>query len=302
MRRAVVAVAVMVALAGCGTRAGGTAGGGPGGRLSVVAAFYPLFEAAQRVGGDHVAVTNLTPAGTEPHDLELNTRQVDRLEDAAVVVYIGHGFQPALEKAVVRAKGTKIDVLAAAGALLPTPEADGRLDADPHVWLDPALFKPVVARVAGAFADADPANRAAYEANAAAYTRELDDLDAAYARALASCDRRVIVTSHAAFGYLARHYGLTQEAVAGFQPESEPSPRRLAELAAKVRADGTTTVFYETLVSPKVAQALAREAGVATAVLDPIEGLAERDAKASKTYVSIMGDNLAALRQALGCR
>lgn len=277
-------------------------GGGGDGRSQVVAAFYPLFEAAQRVGGDLVQVGNLTPAGSEPHDIELNSRQVDQIEDAAVVVFLGRGFQPALEKAAERAKGTKVDVLSALGDLRPAGAGDDKLDVDPHVWLDPRLLKTIVGEVAGALSTADPTNRATYEANAGAYSRELDDLNAAFTTGLATCDRRVIVTAHSAFGYLAGRYGLTQEAIAGLEPESEPSPQRLADLARKVRADGTTTIFYETLVSPKVAESLAREAGVKTAVLDPLEGLTEADAKAGRTYLSGMRDNLAALRQALGCR
>ena len=294
--------AALVGLAvGLGAACGGD-GGGAGGRPQVVAAFYPLFEAAQRVGGDLVTVRNLTPAGSEPHDLELNSRQVDQIEDAAVVLFLGRGFQPALEKAAERAKGAKVDVLGALGNLRPAGAGDDRLDVDPHVWLDPRLLKTIVGEVAAALAVADPANRAAYEANAGAYSRELDDLDAAFTAGLATCDRRVIVTAHAAFGYLAGRYGLTQDAIAGLEPESEPSPQRLADLARKVRADGTTTIFYETLVSPKVAESLAREAGVRTAVLDPLEGLTAADAKAGRTYVSGMRENLAALRQALGCR
>jgi len=290
---------VILVLGACG---GGGAGSQAKGRPKVVAAFYPLFEAAQRVGGDRVAVTNLTPAGSEPHDLELNTRQIDKIDGATVVLFLGHGFQPALEKAAARAEGAKVDVLGAVGALLPAPQGDAQLDVDPHVWLDPLLFKAIVASVADALSAADPANRATYEANAAAYTSELDALDADFAAGLGDCARRVVVTSHAAFGYLAGRYGLTQEAIAGLAPESEPSPQRLADLNAQVRREGTTTIFYENLVSPKVARALAREAGVTTAVLDPLEGVSDADAKAGRTYVSAMRENLAALRLALGCR
>ncbi len=299
IRGTLLTMVVMVALGACGGGADEAAGGR---RVKVVASFYPLFEAAQRVGGAGVVVTNLTPAGSEPHDLELNSRQVDRIEDADVVVFLGQGFQPALEKAAARAKGTKVDILGDVGALLPAPAGDDKLNVDPHVWLDPRLFKQIVAGVAGALIAADPANRAMYEANAGAYARELDDLDAAFAAGLATCARRVVVTSHAAFGYLAGRYGLTQEAIAGLEPESEPSPQRLADLASRVRAEGTTTIFYETLVSPKVARALAREADVGTGVLDPLEGLSDADAKAGRTYVSAMRENLGALRSALACR
>jgi zinc transport system substrate-binding protein len=297
MRRILAAVGVVLVLGGCG---GGT--GSPDGRPQVVASFYPLFEAAQRVGGDRVQVRNLTPAGSEPHDLELNTRQVDHIEGADIVLFLGRGFQPALEKAAQRAKGTKVDILDGLGALRPAPAGDDTLEVDPHVWLDPVLFKAIVVRVAAALGDADPSNRATYDANAAAYVGQLDQLDAAFTSGLGDCARRTIMTSHAAFGYLAARYGLIQEAIAGLEPSSEPSPKRLAELAAKVRADGTSTIFYETLVSPKVAQSLAREAGVTTGVLDPIEGVSDAGAKAGRTYLTAMGENLAALRLALGCR
>jgi zinc transport system substrate-binding protein len=296
MRRLVVVLGVVMVLGACGASDSGD------GRPQVVASFYPLYEAAQRVGGDLVQVRNLTPAGSEPHDLELSTRQVDRIEDAAVVLFLGRGFQPALEEAAQRAKGTKVDVLGGLTALRPAAAGDDKLDVDPHVWLDPSLFKAVVAQVAEALSGADPANRATYGANAAAYVRELDALDSDFALGLGNCERRTIVTSHAAFGYLTAKYGLTQEAIAGLEPESEPNPQRLADLTAKVRAGGTTTIFYETLVSPKVAESLAREAGVRTAVLDPLEGLSEEDAKAGRTYVSAMRENLAAVRLALGCR
>jgi len=300
MRRVVVALVATFVLGACGDGGGGAAQGD--GRPEVVAAFYPLFEAAQRVGGDRVQVRNVTPAGGEPHDLELSSRQVDRIEDADVVLFFGRGFQPALEKVAGRSKGTTVDLLAEVGDLRAAAPGDDELDVDPHVWLDPSLFKAMVARVATALSQADPANQAAYQANAGVYSRELDDLDSAFAQGLAQCARTSVVTSHAAFGYLTGRYGLTQEPIAGLEPESEPNPQRLGELAAKVRAEGTRTVFYETLVSPKVAESLAREAGVGTAVLDPLEGLSEDDIRAGKSYVSVMRDNLAALRQALGCR
>jgi zinc transport system substrate-binding protein len=299
MRRVLAVVLAMGLGAACD--AGG--GGGDGdGRPRVVAAFYPLYEAAQRVGGERVQVSNLTPAGSEPHDLELSSGQVDRIEDAEIVLFLGRGFQPALEKAAQRAKGTKVDVLAGLGNLRPGGTGDDALEVDPHVWLDPLQQKAIVAQVATALAQVDPANRASYEAGAAAYSSELDELDRAFTQGLAQCERRVLVTAHAAFGYLAGRYGLVQEAIAGLEPESEPTPQRMADLVAKVRATGTTTVFYETLVSPKVAESLAREAGVGTAVLDPLEGLSEEDAKAGHTYVSAMRDNLSAIRGALGCR
>ncbi len=310
MRRWAGSVAMVVGVllaAGCG---GGEDGGAAraNARPRVVAAFYPLFEAARRVGGDRVDIVNLTPAGTEPHDLELTPRQVDVIEGADLVLYLGGGFQPGVEEVAERSEGEAIDALADLTLLPGVPgeggageEHAGGNGMDPHVWLDPGLLGRMVERVEAALARDDAGGKATYARNSEAYRRELGLLDDAFGQRLATCQRRVIVTAHAAFGYLAKRYGLTQEAIAGLSPESEPDPRRLAQLAELVRSTGTTTIFTETLVSPRIAQTLAREAGVATAVLNPIEGLTEEELAHGETYVSVMKDNLDILSRALGC-
>lgn len=311
----VMAAASVVVLAGCGDdAAGGRADGAD--RVDVVAAFYPLAEVAQRVGGDRASVSNLTPPGVEPHDVELSTDRVDQLLDADIVVYLGAGFQPAVEDIVGRIDGTAVDVLADA-ELRPrgdddhghdgdAAEDDGEhaeeSDLDPHVWLDPRRMADIVERVRDAYVDADPDGEAAYDGAADEYLGALDQLDRELAAGLADCDRDAIVTSHAAFGYLAARYGLAQDAITGLSPESEPDPARMAELADEVRSEGITTIFYETLVAPDVAETLAREAGVDTAVLDPIEGLSDARLDAGDTYFTVMRENLTVLRTALGCR
>jgi zinc transport system substrate-binding protein len=307
IRGGFIAVLVVVFVAGaCADGEGGKAAGADG-RPQVVAGFYPLFEAAQRVGGDRVDVVNLTPAGTEPHDLELTPRQVDRIEGADIVVFLGAGFQPGVEDVAERAEGEAIDALEGL-TLMPESQEGGEAGGehagdgmDPHVWLDPGLLGRLVERVEAGLVKADPAGEAIYARNSAAYRRELGLLDDEFGRRLTGCPRRVLVTAHAAFGYLARRYGVTQEAIAGLSPESEPDPERLAELTELVRSTGTTTVFTETLVSPKVAETLAREAGVTTAVLNPIEGLTQKELDAGETYASVMRDNLDTLVKALGC-
>jgi len=259
--------------------------------VAVTAGFYPLAEAADRVGGERVEVTNLTPAGAEPHDLELSTRDVDRIEDADVVLFLGRGFQPGLEEVAKRSNGTTVDLLSGIGGV----------DSDPHVWLDPRKMATIVERVRDTLIRVDADGAELYRTNATAYLSELTDLDDAFAGGLRTCARKVIVTSHAAFGHLAGRYGLEQQAIAGVDPDGEPDPRRLAELVTDVRSRGVTTIFSETLVSPKVAETLAREAGVGTAVLDPLEGLSDDRRKAGDDYVSVMGENLATLRAALDC-
>jgi zinc transport system substrate-binding protein len=292
-----IAVTSMLALTGC-TRSTADASQG----MDVVASFYPLAEAAQVVGGSAVTVTNLTPPGVEPHDLELTPDQIEAIDTADVVLYMGGGFQPAVEDAIGDATGRVIDVSASLRALpVPEGESDASLSADPHVWLDPVLYEQVVEQVRAALAEADPTHASAFSSNARSFENRIGALDADYRSALATCARNVIVTSHAAFGYLAQRYGLTQEPISGLSPEAEPTPDRLASLKDLVEREGVTTIFTEELVSPKVAETLAQEAGATTAVLNPLESLTTQDIADGEDYVSVMRDNLATLRGALGC-
>jgi zinc transport system substrate-binding protein len=270
--------------------------------VQVVASFYPLAEAAQQVGGSFVRVDNLTAPGVEPHDLELTPQQIEAIDTADVVVYLGGGFQPAVEDAIGDATGIVLDASAALRSLpVPSGETDASLSADPHVWLDPTLYRQIVEEVQGALDQADPAHAQAFGSNAKAYDQRLLQVDHDYRSGLADCQRALIVTSHAAFGYLATRYGLTQEPISGLSPDAEPTPRHLADIKALVEREGVTTIFTEELVSPKVAETLASETGTTTAVLNPLESLTPDEAAAGADYVSVMRDNLATLRSALGC-
>jgi zinc transport system substrate-binding protein len=257
-------------------------------RSSVVASFYPIAWAAQQVGGNRVAVTNLTPAGAEPHDLELNPDQIDEVLDAKVVFELGHGFQPAVEQAAEQRDGPTVQ-------LLPSGTKD------PHIWLDPVRMAGIVRTVQRQLAKADPKGGAVYARNAARVLAELDALDTRYRDGLAHCERDVIVTGHEAFGHLAQRYGLRQEGVAGLSPDAEPDAKRIAQLSDLVHRLGVTTVFTEELVSPRIATTLAREAGVHTATLNPLEGLTDRELKQGDGYLSVMDANLSKLQAALGC-
>ena len=274
----------------------------PSSGIAIVASFYPLAEAAQQVGGSLVSVGNLTAPGVEPHDLELTPHQIAAIDTADVVLYLGGGFQPAVEDALGDASGVAIDATASLRSLpVPSGEPDASLTADPHVWLDPTLYRQIVDGVRSALDQADPQHAETFDANAMAYDERLQALDGDFRSGLAHCQRTVIVTSHAAFGYLSARYGLTQEPISGLSPEAEPTAKRLADLAALVQRRGVTTIFTEELVSPKVAETLASETGVSTAVLNPLESLTPDEAAAGADYVSVMHDNLATLRTALGC-
>ncbi len=268
--------------------------GGESRRPTVVAAFYPLQYVVQRIAGPHLEVTGLTTPGVEPHDLELTPRQTATLTGADLVVY-EHGFQPAVDEAVRNdAPARVVD----AAQVVDLRTADGQ--PDPHFWLDPTLLAQVADAVTDQLGRVQPAARKDFEAANRRLQADLKALDGDLRAGLARCRTRTVVVSHDAFGYLAARYDLDVHAIAGLSPSSEPSARHLAELRDLVRAEGVTTVFSERLASPALARTLAAEAGVRSAVLDPVEGLSSSDRGAD--YLSLMRADLAALRRAGGCR
>jgi zinc transport system substrate-binding protein len=309
-RLPLVLAALSLATTGCAAFTNQAPGGGPG--VDVVTSFYPLQFVAERVAGGHADVVNLTKPGAEPHDLELSVAQTAAVTDADLVVY-EKGLQAAVEEAVGQTDGVRtVDASAVAG--LEPISHDGHDDAehdspggkepsdlgdpDPHFWQDPLKLAKVADAVADALAKVDPVHADDFRANAAALDSELTALDRDYSDGLQGCARDTIVVSHNAFGYLGR-YGLFIEPISGLSPEAEPTPADLARLQQLIEKDGITTVFGERLVSPKLAQSLADDMGVRSEILDPIEGLSSETA--DDDYLSLMRDNLAALREANQC-
>ncbi|GID60680.1 metal ABC transporter substrate-binding protein [Actinoplanes couchii] len=310
MRRLAVPAAALLltsALAGCSDSANGDDG-----KLNVVTAFYPLQFVSERIGGDAVKVSTLTKPGAEPHDVELTASQVGEVADAGLIVYL-NGFQPAVDDAVKQNGGDRAFDATSVVEMIPRAEADDHAEEegeahadeeeahgpnDPHVWLDPERLATIGDKLAERLGKADPDHAADFTARAATLRTELTALDGEFKTGLTDCTRRELVTSHSAFGYLANRYELTQIGITGIDPETEPSPQRLAAVAAEAKEHGTTTIFFETLVSPKVAETIAKEVGAETAVLDPIEGLSD----ASADYFSVMRANLTALKLGLECK
>ena len=265
-------------------------------RFDIVASAYPLAWMADEltpppapppilrddlpVAPFETPVANLTPPGVEPHDLELSPSDVKLIREAGLVIYVGGGFQPAVEDAVEERTRRSLDVL----------EED---DTDPHVWLDPARFAGIVRELGSSLG---------HSASARELEVALLALDREFAVGLRDCERRVFVTTHAAFGRLAARYELTELSLSGVSPEAEPSPRELEELIADVRDSGATTMFTEPLVSDAIARTVAREADLEIATLDPVESLSQERLAAGEDYLSVMRANLVALREALGCR
>lgn len=306
-RRGVAVAAALLALGSATACSTDSAGQDPN-RVDVVAGFYPLQFVTERIGGDAVRVASLAKPGAEPHDLELNPKQVGQVVDAELIVYL-KGFQPAVDEAVKQEAADRAFDVATVQPLLDASDAGHTHEEgeehgheeeagakDPHVWLDPERLATIGDRLAERLGTIAPDHAADYTARAKALRADLATLDKEYAEGLKTCQRREIVVSHAAFGYLAKRYDLEQIGVSGLTPEDEPSPKRLAEVATEARQHGATTIFFETQVSSKVADTIAREVGASTAVLNPIEGV-----EAGADYFTAMRANLAALRKALGC-
>ncbi|MFH9722035.1 metal ABC transporter substrate-binding protein [Streptomyces sp. NPDC017254] len=294
---------------------------GSGGKLDVVASFYPMQYLAEEIGGDHVAVDTLTKPGVEPHDLELKPKQIGRLGEADVVLYL-KGVQPAVDDAIAQA-GVENTVDA---ATLTTLEKHGtevgheghdhgagehaeeeaghdhgsEAGADPHIWLDPVKYAEVAKGVGTALEKADPAHAADYKKNTDALVKKLGVLNTDFATGLKNTATKTFITTHSAFGYLAERYGLDQEGISGIDPESEPSPARIKELQDVAKKDKVTTVFFETLASDKTAKTLAGDTGLKTDVLDPLEGIT--DTSKGDDYLEVMRSNLTALQKALGAK
>ncbi|WP_405986177.1 metal ABC transporter substrate-binding protein [Streptomyces sp. NBC_00872] len=290
-----------------------------GDKLAVTASFYPMEFLAQQIGGDHVSVTTLTKPGVEPHDLELKPRQTAELGESDVIVYL-KGIQPAVDKAIdqsgverivdaaslttLEKHGTEVghvhggdEHAADEHAAEEESTADGN---DPHIWLDPVRYAEVAKGVGATLEKADPDNADTYRKNTDALVTKLGGLDTAFKQGLADTATKTFITTHAAFGYLAERYGLEQEAIAGIDPEAEPSPARIKELETIAEQDKVSTVFFETLASDRTAKTIAADSGLKTDVLDPLEGITDRSK--GDDYIEVMQANLAALQKALGAK
>lgn len=316
----------LITLSAC-SGTSGAADKGSGGKLDVVASFYPMQYLAEQIGGGHVAVNTLTKPGVEPHDLELKPKQVGELGKADVILYL-KGVQPAVDEAIAQAgvkntvdattltkleeHGTEVghdhgaeeaghgSEEAGHGSEEAGHDAESEAGADPHVWLDPVKYAEVAKGVGAAFEKADPDHAADYKKNTDALVKKLGELNTSFETGLKNTTTKTFITTHSAFGYLAERYGLEQEGISGIDPESEPSPARIKELQDIAKKDKVSTVFFETLASDKTAKTLATDTGLKTDVLDPLEGITDKSKGAD--YLEVMRSNLAALQKALGAK
>jgi zinc transport system substrate-binding protein len=258
------------------------------GKINVVTSFYPLYEFSKRIGGEKADVSILVPAGAEPHDWEPGPQDIIKIESAQIFVYNGAGLEPYVDKIITKTESQKLIVVDSSEGIDLIKEGG---TPDPHIWLDPVLAKHQVDAIEKAFIKADPKNSDYYMANSQALRQDLDALDANISNELAPARKKVFITAHAAFGYFAKRYGLMQIAIAGLSPDIEPSPAKIAEIIKLAQENKMKYIFFETLVSPKLSETIAKETGAQTLVLNPIEGLSEDQIKHGENYFTLMRDN-----------
>ena len=266
------------------------------GKVKVMTSFYTMYDFAQKIGGEKVEITNMVPSGTEPHDWEPSAIDIRNMEDADVFIYNGAGMEHWAEDILKSLDNSElITVEASEGVEL---IREGK-ENDPHVWLDPENAKIEMEHIKDAFIEADKDNAEYYNKNYETYSRQLDGLNQEFEETLSQVTNKDIIVAHKAFGYLCKAYGLNQIAIEGLMPDSEPDPARMEEIIQLAKKKEINTIFFEELVSPKVAETIAAETGAQTRVLNPLEGLSDEELKNGADYFSVMEDNLKQLKAAL---
>lgn len=286
-------------------------------KIQVMTTFYPMYEFTKQVVGDKGDVELLIPAGTEPHDFEPSAKDLAKISDSDVFVYNSPELETWTDNLTdtIDTKQTKIIQASKDIKLMEGTEHDHEEahdhdtqeheehghshELDPHVWLDPALAIKEVETIRNQLSKKYPDDKAAFEKNAASYIDELKKLDGEFQTAFKDAKNKTFVTQHAAFGYLANQYGLTQEAIAGISPDQEPSPSRLSELKHYVDDNQVKVIYFEENASSKVAETLSKETGVKLEVLNPLESLTDKQIKDGEDYLSVMRENLAALKESV---
>ncbi|GIP21313.1 zinc ABC transporter substrate-binding protein [Paenibacillus sp. J22TS3] len=292
----------------------------PANKLKIQTSFYPMYEFTKNVAGDLADVELLIPSTIEPHDWEPTPQDIKKIEEADLLVYNGAGMESWTEQVLGSISNSQlIPVEASQGIQLSEGKDEHNHDhehdhnhehnhkedahthegTDPHVWLSPALAIQEVHNIELALEKAAPEHKEEFKKNADAYIAKLKQLDNDFRTGLSQVKRKDFITQHAAFAYLAKEYGLDQVPIAGLSPDEEPSPAKMAEVVKFAKEHKVKTIFFETLVTSKVADTISKEIGAKSAVLNPLEGLTEEDQANHLDYIAVMRQNLEALKLAL---
>jgi len=268
------------------------------GKLKVYTSFYTMYDFTCKIAGDKAEVINLVSNGVEPHDWEPSTTDMANLESADMLVYNGAGMEHWVDQ-ISDSLENNIMLVEASENVPLISEVSAQKDSDPHVWLDAKNAKIEMENIKNALVSLDPENSTYYEANYETYAKQFDDLENELVSRIGALKNKNIIVSHEAFSYLCKAYGLTQTSIGDLEADSEPDAKRMAEIVEFAKKNNVSTIFFEELVSPKMAEVIASEVGAETAVLNPIEGLTKEQETAGEDYFSIMRSNLDVLEQTM---
>lgn len=307
-----------VTLSSACTRSGDSQSKDHSGKLIVVATLFPLYDFARNIAGDHAEVRLLLPPGQEPHSFEPTPADIVMLNRADIFIYTNRFMEPWAEKLLKGTGGrlTVVDASRGVSFMQVSNDGDhkqhnnpGMTDnhevhgADPHIWLDFGNAQKMVDTIAGALIAKDPENRELYQKNAVAYKARLELLDKAYHKGLADCQKKIFINGgHYTFGYLANRYGLRYRAAYGFSPDAEPTARNLADISKELQQEGLKHLFYEELLSPRVANTIAKETGTTLLKLHGAHNISKDEFNAGIKFLDLMEENLENLRTGLQCR
>ena len=276
-------------------------------QLKIVATFYPMYDFTKNIVGDVGEVSLLIPAGTEPHDYEPSAKDMAKITEADAFVYHNENMETWVPSAIDSWKKGKPNVIEGTKEMLLLPGGEEEHDhsheeghhheLDPHTWLSPHQAIKEVTSIKNQLIKLYPEEKAIFETNAKNYLAKLEDLDKNYTDTLKEAKQKNFVTQHTAFSYLALDYGLNQVGISGINTDQEPDPSRIAELKHYVEDNGINYIYFENNNQGKAAQTLADETNVQLEVLNPLESLTKKQMDAGENYVSVMKENLKALKK-----
>jgi len=282
-------------------------------KLEVVSTIFPVYEFAREVGGSKTDVKMLIIPGCEPHSFDPKPKDMVALSKAAVFVYVGDAMEPWAAD-LARGSGNKKLRVVNAGTGARFFDSAGHEDhdadehghnhgtKDPHIWLDFDNARIMVDNITAAFSSADASNAKYYAANAATFKKQLTKLDADFKKRLASCKTRTMLNlGHFSFGYMARRYNFEYLSAQGIRPDSEPSPKKVAELVTDVRSKKLKFVFTEELLNPRFADVVAGETGAKVLKLNPLGGITKKDFTGGAGFIALMRRNLDIMAKGLQC-
>ncbi len=283
-------------------------------KLVIVTSLFPLYDFAKEITKDKATVTMLLPPGLESHSFELKPADIVALNSAGVFIFTNIHMEPWVDDILKGISSHDLVIIDSSKGIKLAGQRHAHAhdndkkhkhgNVDPHVWLDFSNALIMIDNILEGLSKKDPANAGFYEQNARNYKKRITDLDEKFSRTITSCDKRIFVSGgHLSFSYLASRYGLKYiSAFEGFSPDAEPSPRQLSKIIKTMKQHGLKHIFYEELLTPRVAKTIQMETGASLLLLHAAHNISKNELAAGESFISLMEKNLANLTEGLQCQ